>query len=224
VHAAALAALVQASAAPRAEPEPIVRVQLVPMVDTPAPGPPAPAAAPAPPAPERSAPPRRVAVRPAPRAPAPRSDPAPAAIPKPIEPAPAAPPDTPGAASDAPAGGMGVDVASAPPAGGHGTGAGNGAGPGGGDEIAAYLARIHALLSRHQRYPAMARRRGLEGSVLIQLRIGADGRIESARAERGAPKLFARSALDAVDRAGRFPAPPGGPLAIEVPLRFQLDN
>jgi protein TonB len=222
VHAAALVALVQASAVPRGEPERIVRVQLVPMVDAPAPGPPAPAAAP--PAPERAAPPRRAVVRPAPRAPVPRPGRAPVAIPKPAEPASAAAPDRPGAESAAPAGGMGIDVASAPPGGGLGTGAGQVAGPGGGDEIAAYLARIHALLSRHQRYPAMARRRALEGSVLLQLRIGADGRIESARAERGAPKLFARSALDAVDRAGRLPAPPRGALLIELPLRFQLED
>jgi protein TonB len=222
VHAAAVLALVQVPA-PRTETERIVRVQLVPMAIAPAPGPPAPAAAPASPAPERPAPPRRVAARPAPRPPAPRAFPAPAATPKPVESAPAASPEAESNSSDG-SGGANVDVASAPPAGGPGTGAGDGAGPGGGDEIAAYLARIHALLSRHQRYPAMARRRGLEGSVLLQLRIGADGRIESARAGRGAPKLFARSALDAVDRAGRFPAPPGGPLAIEVPLRFQLEN
>lgn len=219
VHAAAALALARASSAPEAAPERIVRVQLLPAAGEVAPGPPAPAAPAAPPKAARAAPPRpraAVAPRPAQAKPAPRPA-AVAATAERVEPAPA-----PGAADGGARDGSAIAaVASAPPG---GAGARNGAGPGGGDEIAVYLSQVRALLGRHQRYPAMAQRRGLEGTVLLQLRIGADGRIESARAESGAPRLFARSALDAVGRAGRLPAPPRGPLAIEVPLRFQLDD
>lgn len=225
IHALAVAALVLASAPRDRAPERIVRVELLPALAEVAPGPPAPPAAAPAPAPERRvAPPAPRRSTPAPVAPRPRARVTPA--PKPVAPAPA---PTPAAESAPPAAGSdaagegeaGVDVASAPPASGNGA---RGTAGGGGDEIAVYLSRIHRMLSRHQRYPVTARRRGIEGSVLLELRIGADGRIERAAVRGGAPRLLAKSALDAVDRAGRLPAPPGGALAIEVPLRFQLDN
>lgn len=216
-----MAALVLASARPIPAPERIVRIELVPTIGDGAPA--AAASAPEPaPEPERRPP----APKPPPRAarvarPAPR-------VTKPVVAASPPAPEPPAAPDGAVADGAGIDVASAPPAAANGAGSGPGARPGaargGGDEIAVYLARIHELLSRYQRYPTMARRRGLEGSVLLELRIGADGRIERATTRAGSPQLFARSALDAVERAGRFPAPPGGALAIEVPLRFELDD
>lgn len=199
-----------------------MRVQLVPFVEEAEPGPKAPEAAPAPP--PAPTPPPRAAAAPRPKPPA-RPAVARAAAPRravPAAPTPnpvAAPaPEEPGAEHAGPATGAGLaPVSSPPPAGAGGAGAG-------GDEIAAYVSRVRALLARHKEYPALARRRGLEGTVLLHLRIGADGRVERARAANGAPQPFAKSALAAIDRAGRFPAPPRGPLSIEVPIRFRLQD
>ncbi len=109
-------------------------------------------------------------------------------------------------------------VSSAPPG---GTGEA-GLGPGRRDAVADYIAEIRALLMRHQRYPSIARRRGLEARVLLRVRIAADGRLETVATDGAAPQLFAKSALAAVERAGRFPVPPHGALSVEVPMRFRL--
>lgn len=222
MHAAALLALVAAQERAQVEPERIVRVQLLPVVAEAASGPKAPDAAVPPPAP-RPPPPVRpkalakpsAAKRPAPKPIAPRIV-APAPTPEQVDPA--ATDEVEGEPAT-PATGSGVAAVSSAPPGGAG-----GHGRGGGDELAAYVARVRTLLARQQRYPALARRRGLEGEVLLRLRIGADGRLEDARAEGAAPQLFARSALDATERVGRFPAPPQGTLSIEVPMRFRLDE
>lgn len=196
-----------------------MRVQLLPSVEEAEPGPQAPEAVPAPP-PAPRPPPRAAAPRPKPPArPAVAVAPRPpvAAERTPIPVAPSAPEER-SAERAGPATGAALAPVSSPPPVGTG-GAGSG-----GDEIAAYVSRVRAMLARHKQYPALARRRGLEGTVLLHLRIGADGQVESAHAANGAPQLFARSALAAIDRAGRFPAPPRGPLSIEVPIRFELQD
>jgi protein TonB len=217
VHAAVLLALVVGLEAARVEPERIVRVQLLPLVEEAAPGPKAPEVVAPPPTP--APPPRpKAAVKPPATKPPPR--PVVAAVPTPAPVAPAAPAAVEPAPAEpaGPASGNGIGpVSSAPPSGAGGRGAG-------GDELAAYVSRVRALLARHKQYPSLAKRRGLEGTVLVRLRIAADGSIEDARAESDAPQLFARSALDAIERAGRFPAPPRGALSIEVPMRFRLDD
>ncbi len=238
MHAAVLLALVAASGPGRVEPERIVRVQLLPDVAESAPGPKAPEVAASRPAPRPLPParPKAVAKPPAPKlparkpvaraavAPVPTPDPV-ASVPEeamdaaPAEATDAAPAEaTAGAPAEAQAGRGVAAVSSAPP------GGAGGRGPGGGNELAAYVARVRALLAREQRYPALARRRGLEGEVLLRLRIGADGRVEDAHAEGAAPQLFARSAIDAIERVGRLPAPPSGALSIEVPMRFRLEE
>lgn len=239
MHAAVLLALVAASGPGRVEPERIVRVQLLPDVAESAPGPKAPEVAASRPAPRPLPPARPKAVakppapKPAPKAPAPklparkpvaRAAVAPVPTPDPVASVPeeamdAAPAEAmDGAPAEAQAGRGVAAVSSAPP------GGAGGRGPGGGNELAAYVAHVRALLAREQRYPALARRRGLEGEVLLRLRIGADGRVEDAHAEGAAPQLFARSAIDAIERVGRLPAPPSGALSIEVPMRFRLEE
>jgi protein TonB len=221
VHAAVALALALGIGARPAEPERIVRVQLVPFVEPPAPGSPArepvarsPAPAPTPaaaPPPPRPAARLRVAAKPKP-------------APVVAEPAaaPAAAPASEAAAAPAPSEGGSAAVSSAPP-GGAGSGGVSGRGASA-DEIAAYVARVRELLGRHKQYPPLARRRGLEGTILLALRIDGEGRVVSARAEDGALQPFARSALDAIERVGRFPSPPSGALSIEVPMRFRLGD
>ena len=79
-------------------------------------------------------------------------------------------------------------------------------------------------MKRH--YPESARRQGVEGTVLLKIRITEQGRVETLQVERSAghPDLD-QSALDAVQRWRFEPARRGGePVAVWViiPVEFKL--
>ncbi len=77
------------------------------------------------------------------------------------------------------------------------------------------------------RYPRMARRRGLEGEVLLELTLGADGRLLSVSVMESAGHGFDEAALEAVRRARFRPAVRNGrPEACRVllPVHFRLRN
>jgi protein TonB len=76
-------------------------------------------------------------------------------------------------------------------------------------------------------YPAAARRRNLEGTVLLEVLVDRDGRAAQVRVLRGSGHaMLDRSALDSV-RQWRFtPALRGGrpqEMWVQVPVRFQLE-
>jgi protein TonB len=193
----------------------VVRVDLVgPSM---APGPPAAAEAPVPARPAPVPPPARVA-KPAPRKP-PAPQPAPTVARAPAPAAPAAEPIEAGTPAVASGGGTGAGagaalaaVAAGPP----------GAGGGGADALAAYVARLQQAIDAHKSYPPMARRRGIEGVVTVRLAIDATGGLERTALVGRAPEMLARSTREAVDRASPFPPPPGGPLQIEFPVRYEI--
>lgn len=219
VHALGAAFLLALRPLPSAPPEPlrVVRVDLVgasaappvaapPAAESPAPPPPAPAPAPKPQPAVRS--------RPAETAPAPIAAEAPALEPaSPAEPA----ADGAGAAVEGAATALAA-VGSGPP--GAGTGSGNGSG--GADALAAYIAGLQRAIDAHKSYPPLARRRGIEGVVTVRLAIDAAGTLERTALVGSSPALLARSTREAVDRAGPFLPPPGGPLQIEFPVRYEI--
>ncbi|GEM_PF-2718069 len=83
---------------------------------------------------------------------------------------------------------------------------------------------FHDLLAARVRdrlaYPAVARRRGEEGSVLIDLSVKADGSLESALVSSGSGSaVLDRAALNLVRSLFPFDPPPGWDYTI--PLRIQ---
>lgn len=75
-------------------------------------------------------------------------------------------------------------------------------------------------------YPLMARRRGLEGEVLLSVQVRADGRVASVEVKQssGHP-ILDRAALKTLSRWRFVPARQGEQpvsASIEVPIRFQL--
>ncbi len=81
--------------------------------------------------------------------------------------------------------------------------------------------RIHAAIARHRHYPRLARRRGLEGTVVLAFRISKAGTIKDLRVVQSAGPLLDDAARAAVRKAGRLP--PHGEL-IRLPVRFRLDD
>jgi TonB family protein len=119
-----------------------------------------------------------------------------------------------------------VEAAPAPaavgagPTGGGGSEAGTGAPRG--DALAAYIAGLQRAIDAQKSYPPMARRRGIEGVVTVRLAIDALGALEATSLVGRPPQILARSARDAVARAGPFPPPPGGRLQVEFPVRYEI--
>jgi periplasmic protein TonB len=84
------------------------------------------------------------------------------------------------------------------------------------------------LANQPPAYPLAARRRGIEGRVLLRAQISAQGTCLQARVERGSgSELLDRAALEAVKKWRFVPARRGDEAQVawvEIPISFRLDN
>lgn len=92
-----------------------------------------------------------------------------------------------------------------------------------------YLAALGPLLRKHLVYPPAAQRRGLEGQVMLSLRIARDGSVQALAVQRSSGEpLLDDGALATVRRAAPLPPLPAGlpeaALDVNVPLSFGLDT
>lgn len=90
-----------------------------------------------------------------------------------------------------------------------------------------YLALLEGLRAM-KRYPMAARRLGQEGVVLIEARIGRDGRLEGAEVKRGSgyPLLDkeALRLLEAAAETARGRLQPERPTRLEIPIAYRLEG
>ncbi|MDO9532066.1 MAG: energy transducer TonB [Deltaproteobacteria bacterium] len=135
----------------------------------------------------------------------------------------------PGATTGVPGSGQGGQ------GGGRGTGSGGGIGPGqgpgsgSGSALQGYLREIRRLLEKHKDYPQMARRRNIQGAVVVVFTIAPGGQIMAARVSRSSGHdLLDEAAQNTIRRVGQFPPFPAAlnrqQLTVEVPLAFRLSN
>jgi protein TonB len=123
--------------------------------------------------------------------------------------------------------GSGMAHAGAGAGAGGGTGPGRGGGSGSASGSGSTSARPIGGYQVKPRYPESARRRGIEGTVLLKLRITAQGRVENVQVVRSAgyPDLD-ESAMEAVRRWRFEPARRNGEAVAEdavlLPVVFQL--
>ncbi len=91
-----------------------------------------------------------------------------------------------------------------------------------------YWDMVRHAISRAVRYPARARRLGIEGVIVLRLVIAADGRLLSVEAmEPDADPLLTQTVMEAVRRAAPFEAPQrygmeGERITAEVPVVFRM--
>lgn len=88
-----------------------------------------------------------------------------------------------------------------------------------------YLAKLLSHIEQYKFYPLAARRRGVEGTVRISLRVLADGSIDDLKIE-GDHQLLLHAATDAVRRAQPLPGPPpvlAAPLAVHYGMIFKIE-
>ncbi len=92
------------------------------------------------------------------------------------------------------------------------------------DELALYEEELLRRIAAMRQYPAMARRRGIEGVVTIELAIAADGTVRHLEIGRGGPRILHRATRDAVERAAPFPPPPAELGTLRIPIRYRLED
>jgi TonB family protein len=123
--------------------------------------------------------------------------------------------------SSAPDGGTSV-ARLAPGGGGEGNGP-NGAIP---PEYEPYVRTLRQRVQDRLVYPWTAVRRGQQGVIEVELRVGADGKLLGAEVVAGPSADALRvAAVSAVRGAAPFPFPPGipaRPLVIRLPVEFRL--
>ena len=121
----------------------------------------------------------------------------------------------------APAGG--VNLARLAPGEGHGGSAPDGGIP---PEYESYVRALRQRIQDRLVYPWTAVRRGQQGVVELELRLGPDGRLVAVEVVAGASADTLRvAAVAAVRGAAPFPFPPGlaaRPLVIRLPVEFRL--
>jgi protein TonB len=110
---------------------------------------------------------------------------------------------------------------------GSGVGSGQGQGVGSGSALQGYLHTIRQLLEKQKDYPRMARRRNMQGVVVVMFTVAAGGQIESATVSRSSGHdLLDEGARNTIKRVGRFPPFPAElhrqKLTIKIPLAFRL--
>jgi protein TonB len=90
----------------------------------------------------------------------------------------------------------------------------------------AILTALVASLEQEKRYPAAARRLGIEGLVMVQVQIDGTGRIVGAGVKGSADPLLEKAAADALQRVQKKwrPLPLPEPVTVNVPIRYNLEK
>jgi protein TonB len=84
------------------------------------------------------------------------------------------------------------------------------------------IATIMALLKKNLYYPRMARKRCIEGEVLVRFELLENGDIENITVIEAADDILARAAVTTIERlAGKFPLPKER-LVLNVPIIYTL--
>lgn len=124
-------------------------------------------------------------------------------------------------AASAPGGGRGANTVEA-----RATGTG-GAGETPGAEYGAYLARLRRQIAESLRYPMVARRRGLTGTVYLEITIHTNGTIGGASVVASSSHpLLDEAALETVKGLAPLPFPaelPPRRLRVRLPVIFRLE-
>lgn len=90
-----------------------------------------------------------------------------------------------------------------------------------GPDLATLRARIRQAVNRHRHYPRLARRRGIEGRVILAFRLSRTGSISRVKVVRSAGRLLDKAALAALRRAAPLPYYPDW---VHLPVVFQLED
>ena len=85
-----------------------------------------------------------------------------------------------------------------------------------------HISEIMALLRKNLYYPRMARKRGIEGKVMVRFELMENGDIKNITIVEAGRDILARAAVTTIERLeGKFPLPKEV-LILHVPIMYQL--
>ena len=88
--------------------------------------------------------------------------------------------------------------------------------------VKAHIAEIMSLLRKNLYYPRMARKRGIEGKVIVRFELLETGEIKNITIIEAGRDILAGAAVTTIERLeGKFPLP-SEPLLLHVPIMYQL--
>ena len=89
--------------------------------------------------------------------------------------------------------------------------------------VKAHITEIMALLRKNLYYPRMARKRGIEGKVMVRFELLENGDIQNITIVEARRDILARAAVTTIERLeGKFPLP-SETLVLHVPIMYQLN-
>lgn len=93
--------------------------------------------------------------------------------------------------------------------------------------IATWQKKVAHHLHRHKRYPSAARRKRIEGKVIVSFSIDREGRVVAYAVVNGSgAKILDDAALDILERASPLPTPPsqlvGNAFEFTLPIHYQV--
>ena len=88
--------------------------------------------------------------------------------------------------------------------------------------VKAHISEIMALLRKNLYYPRMARKRHMQGKVMVRFELLTDGSIRNITILEAKRELLGKAAVMTIERlAGKFPLP-SETLVLHVPIMYQL--
>ena len=90
------------------------------------------------------------------------------------------------------------------------------------ERLSRYVATIRARIQDRKHYPALARKRSVEGRVVARIAIGVDGQIAAVELDGGSHQLLRTATAAAIRASAPYPAPPDGAITIELPIEYAL--
>jgi periplasmic protein TonB len=90
-----------------------------------------------------------------------------------------------------------------------------------GPDLGVLRSQIRRAVNRHRHYPRLARRRGIEGKVILAFRLSKAGAIQRVKVVHSAGRLLDKAALAALKRATPLPYYPDW---VRLPVVFQLED
>ena len=87
---------------------------------------------------------------------------------------------------------------------------------------AAWARAIEAWIAQHRVYPEPAKRRGIQGSVVLRFSVDRSGRVTEVVLLRGSGSAILDAAAEAMLRDAMLPPPPRDHVTVSVPVHYTL--
>ncbi|MDF1880155.1 energy transducer TonB [Sulfurimonas sp. MAG313] len=84
------------------------------------------------------------------------------------------------------------------------------------------LALINTLIKKNLNYPRLAKKRGLEGKVIVSFTLGLEGKVFGVQVQGNVSSILKKSAIKTVKRASASFPHPSQILALRIPIVYKL--